>query len=98
MAIIEPIISQYSFTISMVTPSVGIILQTMPSLPISMVILHIMGRIIGICMGIMPIIWLCIGIELIGMVFIGMPPIVFIACVVSLPPGGVPGVKGSTGS
>jgi hypothetical protein len=55
-------LSQHPFIISMVMPSIGVILHIMPSLVISMVILHIiggfiigMGIIIGIIFG-MPII------------------------------------------
>jgi hypothetical protein len=61
LAIIDVIIVIRSFIISIIEGSIGIILQIMPSLPISQVILHIIGimpmPIIGICiiMG-MPII------------------------------------------
>jgi hypothetical protein len=54
MAIIFIMASQRSFIMSMLMPSMGIILQIMPSLPISMVIRHIIMP--GIMPGIMPII------------------------------------------
>ena len=57
MAIMPLIISQQPFIISICAGSIGIILQTMPSLVISMVIRHIMGRmpiIMGMGIGIMP--------------------------------------------
>jgi hypothetical protein len=72
MAIIELMASEHSFSISMLVPSIGIILQTMPSFPISQVMRTIIGRIIGmgIIIGIgMPIIPLIMGF-IIG---IGMP-------------------------
>jgi hypothetical protein len=57
--------SQRSRSVSMLVPSSGIILQIMPSLPISMVILHIMGMpIIGIIpiMGIIIMLPIMLGI------------------------------------
>src|SRR5687767_15089023 len=57
--------------------SIGIILQIMPSLPISQVILHIIGMpmpIIGIIIGIMPMIWF---MRIIGfMLIIWIMPII----------------------
>ena len=64
-AIIDVIIIIRSFIISICDGSIGIILQTIPSLPISHVILHIMGIIMF--MPIMPI-------MLMGIIIgIGMP-------------------------
>jgi hypothetical protein len=77
IAIIFNMESQRSRSISMLVPSIGIILQTMPSLPISMVIRHIIGIMPGIiCMPVigMPV----IGMPIIGMLIIGIP-IPFIA-------------------
>ncbi len=56
MLIIFIMASQRSRIISMVTPSAGITLQVMPSLPISMVMRHAIGMPIpDIMLGIMPI-------------------------------------------
>jgi hypothetical protein len=55
IAIIFIMASQRSRSRSMLMPSIGIILQTMPSLVISQLILHIAGIIMGIIIGIMPI-------------------------------------------
>lgn len=52
MDIIRIIASKRSRRVSMVTPSAGASLQTMPSLPISMVILHMVGIAMGMTMGI----------------------------------------------
>ena len=55
IAIMEFMASQHSFIIAMSVPSIGIILQTMPSLPISQVIRQVIIRaIMGIIIG-MPI-------------------------------------------
>src|SRR5512145_3369495 len=80
--IIPFIMSQAAFIMSICAGSVGAILQTMPSLVISTVILHIIMARIGIMPFIMPIIGfiICMGIGIImGMPImpfcIGMPPI-----------------------
>jgi hypothetical protein len=61
-------LSQHSFIISMVIPSIGIILHIMPSLVISMVMRHIIGA---------PIIGIGIGMGIIigtGIIIIGIMP------------------------
>jgi len=52
MPIMRIIMSQRSFIISMDVPSIGMHFIVMPSLPISIDILHIMGTGIGIIPGI----------------------------------------------
>ncbi|UQA58444.1 hypothetical protein [Polyangium aurulentum] len=54
--IMRIIASHRSFMVSMDMPSVGIILQVIPSLPISQDTLHIMGIPMPIMPGIIPII------------------------------------------
>jgi hypothetical protein len=83
--------SQHSFIISMVVPSIGAILHIMPSLVISMVILHIiggfiigMGIIIGIMFG-MPIID---GIIMLGIIV----PIICGIIIVGIMPGIIEGI------
>jgi hypothetical protein len=71
LAIIDVIIAIRSFIMSIIEGSIGISLQIMPSLPISQVILHMIG--------IMPLAML--GIDIIGIgigIIIGMPIIPFI--------------------
>jgi len=69
MLIIFIIASQRSRIISIVTPSAGIILQTMPSLPISMVMRHPIGvPVPDIMFGIMP------GIIIPGIIMLGIIP------------------------
>jgi hypothetical protein len=90
MAIIFIMASQRSLSMSMLMPSMGIILQTMPSLPISMLMRTGMGIIIDMGMGI--VIGICIGIGIgigiimgMGIMGMGMPP-----CIIM--PGIMPGI------
>src|ERR1051326_4892567 len=79
--IIDIIISQRPFIISIWAGSIGIILQTIPSLPISQVILHIIGimpmPIIGIIIG-MPMPMCIMGFMpipiIMGFIIIGFIP------------------------
>ncbi len=67
--IIDIIMSQQFFIISMLMPSIGIILQVMPSLVISHFILHIIMGIMPI--GMPPIIG--IPIPMVFIMFMGIP-------------------------
>ena len=85
IAIMLFIMSQQSFIFAM-SPSMGMHFIIMPSLPISQVILHIMGIIIGIMfiIGIMPFIIGFMPFIIIGFImpFIGIMP--FIICGIML--------------
>lgn len=98
MFIMDIIICMRSFIMSICDMSIGIILQTMPSLPISIVILHIIGMFI-MPMGFMPIIGIIIGMPMpiigfimpfiIGIMFIIgfiMPPIIGIMFIIGFMP------------
>jgi hypothetical protein len=85
MPIIDCMASQRSFMRPIIEASVGIIFMTMPSFVISQDILHIIGimpGIIGIIMGIMPIMFMPFIIGIMFMPFmpfiIGMPPPIII--------------------
>ena len=76
LCIIDVSIAMRSFIMSIIEGSIGIILQIIPSFPISIVILHI----IGIMPMPMPIIGIIMGIPIMGFIIIGfiMPIIGFI--------------------
>jgi hypothetical protein len=81
------IISQRSFIISIMEGSMGTHFIVMPSLPISIVSLHIMGIGIGIMPGIPIIIWGIIGMPIIcGIIICGII-IEFMPGIIGLMPG-----------
>jgi hypothetical protein len=104
MAIIFIMDSQRSRSMSMLAPSIGITLQTMPSLPISMVIRHIIGimpdmpGIIGIMPGMPDIIGIIppiMGMPMPGIImFIMGEPIPPIIGIMPMPIMGMPPIIG----
>jgi hypothetical protein len=85
----------------MLVPSIGVILQIMPSLPISMVIRHIIGIMLGIIAGniCMPIAGMpIVGIPIMGIPIMGIPimgiPIMGIPIPCIAIPGIMPAVIG----
>ncbi|WP_437732206.1 hypothetical protein [Sorangium sp. So ce1335] len=76
--IIFVIISQRSLSMSIDMPSGGIILQVIPSLVISQDILHIIGMLMPIMPGIMPMPIMPIMLGIIGMPMLIMPGIMLI--------------------
>ncbi|MDB4993936.1 MAG: hypothetical protein JWM74_1368 [Myxococcaceae bacterium] len=79
MLIMRIIMSQRSFIMSIVMPSIGIIFMVMPSFVISQDILHIMG---GIIMGIIPFMPIMFGIMFGIMPF--MPFMPFIGIIIGI--------------
>ena len=85
MAIIDCMASQRSFMRGIIDESVGIIFIIMPSFVISQDILHIIGIMPGIIIGIMPIMPFIIGMPMPIMPFIiGIMPMPFMPFIIGI--------------